>query len=153
VLVYPYRANAATTDLPIVATVTHRGRDVPIVNAPDGVWQLLLTDGWLVYPNELDSNPITAIRAILELQEAPDLPEPEEHLVILDEAHAYTQEEPGTPLPHDFPHRLTWIRAGIETGEAFLSLTRDQATALKGITDRRFEDAMLYVMRPDDDEE
>lgn len=152
-LVYPYRANAATTDLPTIATVNHRGRDIRIINAPDGVWQLLLTDGWLVYPNELPENPITAIRAILELQEAPELPEPEEHLVILDEAHAYTLPEEGAPLPHDFPHRLTWIRAGIETFEAFTSLTRDEATALKGISDKRFEDAMLYTMRAIDDEE
>jgi hypothetical protein len=147
-LVYAYRTNAATTDLPTVATVQHRGRDVPIVNAPDGVWQLLLTEGWLVYPHDI----LPPIRAILELHEATPTTEVEEHVVILDEAHAYTTPEPNTALPHDFPHRLTWIRAGIETLEAFNALTRDDATNLKGITDRRYEDAMLHVMRPEDDE-
>lgn len=147
-LVYAYRANAATTDLPTVATVNHRGRDIRIANAPDGVWQFLLTEGWLVYPHELPEQDAAPVRAFLETI-TPPAEEPTEAIVILDEAHSYSIA--GTPLPHDFPNRLTWVRAGLETVEAFDALTREDALALKGVGETRYEDAILYLMRSVDD--
>lgn len=135
-LVYPYRKDAATTDLPVVAVVPHRGGSVPLHDAPDGVWQLLLTEGWLVWTGD------RPVRDILET-------------VIVDETHSYppAAEEPenaATPLPFDFPARLTWIRAGIETIEAFETLTRERALELPNIGEGRYEQAMLFLMQPVD---
>lgn len=137
-LVYPYRKNAATTDLPVAAVVPHRNGSVPVYDAPDGVWQLLLTEGWLVWTGD------RPVRDILET-------------VITDEAHSHqppapaTNEQPtATPLPFDFPARLTWIRAGIETIEAFDTLTREQALLLPHIGEARYEQAMLHLMQPVD---
>lgn len=133
-LVYPYRKDAATTDLPIAAIVPHRNGLVTLVDAPEGVWQILVSEGWLIWPGDRPA------RDFLEE-------------VIIDEAHSTNEtntDDTGTPLPFDFPARLTWIRAGIETIEAFEALTREQATELPGIGEARYEQAMLFLMQPVD---
>jgi hypothetical protein len=90
-LVYRYRQNAATYDAPTFTT-KHRDRDVTVADAPDGVWQLLLTEGWLIMPPSATAPKPTVA--------PPTFPE-------------FT----GTPLPADHPNRANLIRAGIETLE------------------------------------
>lgn len=108
-IVYQYRANAASYDAACF-TVRHRDRDVVAVDAPDGVWQFLLTEGWLVLPPSVP----------LKQEAAPIVKESITHIeqtATSPVAPVIFPEFKGTPIPADYPNRLHYIRDGVETME------------------------------------